>query len=263
VKREYTREEVIERIRKFATGQQDPHAAYKSFWDEVLEELEQEPTDRIEYGTDGNAYKLWMSNGKEFEQEPCDDTVSIRKDVLKCRVGKLVVYNVEWLKKHWQMERDIVCGVKPCDKCAMNGSSSKYCDNCKYKRTSICGNCDDFDEFEETDFVQEHKKIPVMLDLTPCDDAISREAAIDAIESWLSCCNYNKAERHIMRATQSILYDLPSVTSGRHKGHWLHKKVTDDYRVTGQCSECKHRTYLDAFCPRCGAEMVEPQESEE
>ena len=48
-------------------------------------------------------------------QEPCDDTVSIRKDVLKCRVGKLVVYNVEWLKKHWQMEMDIVCGVKPCD----------------------------------------------------------------------------------------------------------------------------------------------------
>ena len=51
----------------------------------------------------------------ELEQEPCDDTVSIRKDVLKCRVGKLVVYNVEWLKKHWQMEMDIVCGVKPCD----------------------------------------------------------------------------------------------------------------------------------------------------
>ena len=50
-----------------------------------------------------------------LEQEPCDDTVSIRKDVLKCRVGKLVVYNVEWLKKHWQMEMDIVCGVKPCD----------------------------------------------------------------------------------------------------------------------------------------------------
>ena len=49
------------------------------------------------------------------EKEPCDDTVSIRKDVLKCRVGKLVVYNVEWLKKHWQMEMDIVCGVKPCD----------------------------------------------------------------------------------------------------------------------------------------------------
>ncbi len=33
--------------------------------------LEQEPiTDRIEYGTDGNAYRLTVSNGKEFKQEP-------------------------------------------------------------------------------------------------------------------------------------------------------------------------------------------------
>ena len=49
------------------------------------------------------------------EQEPCTDTVSIRKDILKCRVGKIVAYNVEWLREHWQMEMDIVCGVKPCD----------------------------------------------------------------------------------------------------------------------------------------------------
>ena len=78
--------------------------------------------------TNEEAFKLAMQACKEtwnektckqikeaLEQEPCDDTVSIRKDVLKCRVGKLVVYNVEWLKKHWQMEMDIVCGVMPCD----------------------------------------------------------------------------------------------------------------------------------------------------
>lgn len=49
-----------------------------------------------------------------LSQEPCTDTVSIRKDALKTRVGNIVAYNVEWLKKHWQMEMDIVCGVKPC-----------------------------------------------------------------------------------------------------------------------------------------------------
>lgn len=32
--------------------------------------------DRIESGTDGNAYKLYMSNGKEFEKQPCKDAVS-------------------------------------------------------------------------------------------------------------------------------------------------------------------------------------------
>ena len=46
-----------------------------------------------------------------------------------------------------------------------------------------------------------------------CEDCISRQAAIDTIESWLSCDDYNEAERHIMRAMQSVLYDLPSVSS--------------------------------------------------
>ena len=37
----------------------------------AIKALEQEPiTDRIEYGTDGNSYRLTISNGKEFEQEP-------------------------------------------------------------------------------------------------------------------------------------------------------------------------------------------------
>lgn len=47
------------------------------------------------------------------------------------------------------------------------------------------------------------------------------------------------------------------------KGQWLHKEITDNYRVTGQCSECKERRIIDNFCPNCGAEMVEPQESED
>lgn len=38
--------------------------------------------DRIEPGTDGNAYKLSMSNGKEFEQQPCEDSIS-RKAVFE------------------------------------------------------------------------------------------------------------------------------------------------------------------------------------
>lgn len=62
-----------------------------------------------------DVHELLFEAIQALSQEPCDDTVSIRKDVLKCRVGKLVVYNVEWLKEHWQMEMDIVCGVKPCD----------------------------------------------------------------------------------------------------------------------------------------------------
>lgn len=51
---------------------------------ELIKALSQEPTDRIEYGTDGNAYKLWISNGKEFEQEPCDDAISREMALKEC-----------------------------------------------------------------------------------------------------------------------------------------------------------------------------------
>ena len=61
--------------------------------------------------------------------EPCDVSVSEKepneiteevtlrffKNSLKVRWHDFVIYNVEWLKKNWQMEMEIVCGVKPCD----------------------------------------------------------------------------------------------------------------------------------------------------
>lgn len=60
-----------------------------AFW-MAVDALSQEPCDRIEYGTDGNAYKLWISNGKEFEQEPCTDAVS-RDAVLE-----IICRETEW-----------------------------------------------------------------------------------------------------------------------------------------------------------------------
>lgn len=61
------------------------------------------------------------------------------------------------------------------------------------------------------DYIMAIKMAIEALEQEPCD-AISRQAAIDTIESWLSCDDYNEAERYIMRATQSVLHDLPPVT---------------------------------------------------
>ena len=62
-------------------------------------------------------------------------------------------------------------------------------------------------------FVEEMKKVrPQVIRQEPCTDAISRQAVIDAIERWLECSGYNEAERHIMRAVQSVLHELPPVT---------------------------------------------------
>lgn len=42
----------------------------------------------------------------------------------------------------------------------------------------------------------------------------------------------------------------------RH-GKWLHKKITDDFHVIGQCSVCKEIRRIDNFCPNCGADLRE------
>jgi len=84
-----------------------------------------------------------------------------------------------------------------------------------------------------------------------CDDAVSRDAVLDII------CR--ETEWYDIR-TQ--IEQLPSVT--QKLGHW----IITPFSVTGrhyQCSECKyiHTFTKFEYCPRCGAEMFEPQESED
>jgi hypothetical protein len=111
---------------------------------------------------------------------------------------------------------------------------------------------------------------PVTPKAEPCEDAISRQAAIDTIESWLSCDDYNEAERHIMRATQSILYDLPTVTPKQRTGHCKDCKYfeydsvakVDGVPLIVAHEICKRwgdgcKTWEDGYCF-----LFEPQESE-
>ena len=122
-----TREEAIYELKNAAwLGTDHSRARTEEAVEMAIQALKQQKVKEIQGIMEGG----WIVNFEMPEQEPCrywqngkcngntevcDDTVSIRKDVLKCRVGNIVAYNVEWLKKHWQMEMDIVCGVKPCD----------------------------------------------------------------------------------------------------------------------------------------------------
>lgn len=80
-------------------------------------------------------------------------------------------------------------------------------------------------------------------------DCISRQAAIDTIESWLSCDDYyNEAERHIMRAVQSVLYDLPPVNPQKPVdpayekmlNKWIGAEVLDRIRNEMHATAEKH-----------------------
>lgn len=106
-----------------------------------------------------------------------------------------------------------------------------------------------------------------LLKQEPCEDAISRQAAIDAIESWLSCDDYNDTERHIMRAMQSVLYDLPPVTLQPKTGRWEDIKslwggkweMIDNYKCS-VCGELEVSGNDYKYCPNCGAKMQEVEE---
>lgn len=99
---------VLEIIDKYASEECDndcEHCAYI--------ECPKEPCDTISYNDD---FATALEKISKYEdRKTCEDTVSIRKNALKTRIGNIVAYNVEWLREHWQQEMDIVCGIKPCD----------------------------------------------------------------------------------------------------------------------------------------------------
>ena len=46
---------------------------------------------------------------KALEQESCEDEyIKVPKKALKYRAAEIVAYNVEWLKKHFDMERAVI-----------------------------------------------------------------------------------------------------------------------------------------------------------
>ena len=90
------------------------------------------------------------------------------------------------------------------------------------------------------------------------DDAISRQAAIDAIWDGINMDIYTREVKECLEA-------LPSVTPQQKTGHWIYSKAVNTSEIIwSECSECKDGERGCAkrmkYCPNCGAKMVEPQE---
>ena len=88
------------------------------------------------------------------------------------------------------------------------------------------------------------------------DRAISLNAVIDALDQSIN----------LLEAGDRIR-DLPPVKPQEPTGHWI-LSIEDWNKWT--CSECGYSERTDIhvslgydYCPKCGARMVEPQESEE
>lgn len=104
----------------------------------------------------------------------------------------------------------------------------------------------------------------------PCENAISRQEVIETLKEldW----RYNG---HPGREVYGAIMELPSVRPQPKTGHWIEVEKYSDGKHKIKCSECRShiidRGHANSYvvkekykyCPRCGAKMIEPQESEE
>ena len=129
----------------------------------------------------------------------------------------------------------------------------------------------------------------------PCEDAISRAAAIDAVKKntfRLTFAEEQNCEGHVAWSANAVysdvmegaLLELPSAQPERKTGRWI---PVDSYTAFGgdeatwlahgnpiayhYCSECKNHAYaledgedlLSDFCPNCGSPMLKEGESDD
>ena len=99
------------------------------------------------------------------------------------------------------------------------------------------------------------------LEQEPCEDAISREAVVDDFIEWREKLEYAVGEDysgvHLLNVAIQKIWDMPSVTPSRRKGHWI------DYSDEGfvECPFCGHATNCEDnidelhYCFYCGAEL--------
>lgn len=218
--------------------------------DMAIKALEQKPKTIQEIQAESEKYEKAFEDGYEqgyaqarfdYEQEPCEDAIS-REVVLRQLKGCLTGGEAEY--QYVKLHIDSIPSVKPQE------------------------------PFDIETYCKEHFMVMVDKDVwnkaekalkqESCEDAISRQAAIDIIESWLSCDDCNEVERHIMRAMQSVLYDLPHVTPQQKTGYWIEHphECGENWEYSKyECSECSEWEENNSeYCPNCGLKMV--QESE-
>ena len=149
---------------------------------------------------------------KALEQEPCREADDYENEIsdLYNRLD-IVEYDKERLREEVTTLEE-----------KLKGLSAEPCEDAISRHAALdtmFALCDTGETLEENPW-RDNPHIDAIIDALdnlppvtpqPSEDAISRQAVIDVIERWLECSGYNEAERHIMRAVQSVLYDSPSV----------------------------------------------------
>ncbi len=94
----------------------------------------------------------------------------------------------------------------------------------------------------------------------PCDDCISRQAAIDIIDKWVKSMHVliELPANEVTPLFESV-HELPSVAPQPKMGYWEWNQYDANPKIGNfHCSLCHSigRSYFD-YCPYCGAKMSE------
>ena len=176
---------------------------------------------------------------------------------------------VKWLKEALR-QTDFQCEqMETAVEMAISALEQSNCDDCKYKIfTNLYFHTDPEMAEQEPCETSTDEPMTMVYPTIFCDDAISREAVINICkhDNCWNCafCDKDVIDKNTVNATcmfEQWVRELPSVQPSR-KGHWIDREEYDTDRW--KCSECG-RTVLwkEEYCPSCGAEMLEPQESED
>ena len=113
----------------------------------------------------------------------------------------------------------------------------------------------------DSDYDEALSKGRDILKSEPCEDAISRQAAIDAM--YALCDTGENLKENPWRDNPHIdgitdaLDNLPSVTPKPKTGHWIKIEPYPMMEHEYKCSECYHGTDnpFENYCSECGAKM--------
>ena len=103
----------------------------------------------------------------------------------------------------------------------------------------------------------------------PCEDAISRQAAISAILTEYTDCErnsmYSFTAAGIKQTCADLLSDLPPVIPSRPTGHWVRvsmDKYVQHAMAFYRCSECDSDIIgTHNYCPNCGCRMKSEEQT--
>ena len=107
-----------------------------------------------------------------------------------------------------------------------------------------------------TNIPDELAKLP-SVNPKPCEDAISRQAVLDAVLLVPIAPLIKGDNVHYERVVyENVIKDLPSVTPAPKMGRWKNIKNADGNLKTYVCSECGALCgYKQKYCEECGTKM--------